>query len=98
MPLLIFSYKGIYTLYLLYGCTYDIGLIIPKKCGSSLRGLRRQKLKICLINFPKFSESKEILKIRRSEVCVWGGGAKGRTIILSISVILYVNVFVYAHN
>ena len=40
-----------------------------------------------LINFPKFSESKEILKIGRSEVCVWGGGgAKGRTIKLSISV------------
>ena len=26
-----------------------------------------------LINFPKFSESKEILKIGRSEVCVQGG-------------------------
>ena len=28
--------------------TYDLGLIIPKKCGSSLRGLRRQKSKIWL--------------------------------------------------
>ena len=39
-----------------------------------------------LINFPEFSESKEILKIGQSEVCVWGGGAKGRTIKLSLSV------------
>ena len=31
---------------------------------------------LCLINFPEFSESKEILKIGRSEVCVWGGGLK----------------------
>ena len=40
-----------------------------------------------LINFPKYSESKEFLKIGRSEVCVWGGGAKGETIKLSQSVI-----------
>ena len=63
--------------------TYDLGLLIPKKCGSSLRGLRRQNSKIWLINFPEFSESKEFLKIGRSEVCVWGGGAKGRTTKLS---------------
>ena len=31
-----------------------------------------------LINFPKFSESKEFLKIGRSEVCVWGGVLKVR--------------------
>ena len=43
-----------------------------------------------LINFPEFSESKEILKIGRSEVCVWGGGAKGRTNKSSISVVCYV--------
>ena len=30
-----------------------------------------------LVNFTKFLESKEILKIGQSEVCVWGGGAKG---------------------
>ena len=30
----------------------------------------------CLINFPEFSESKEFLKIGRSEVCVWGGVLK----------------------
>ena len=29
-----------------------------------------------LINFSKFSESKEILKIGQSEVFVWGGGLK----------------------
>ena len=29
---------------------------------------------LSLVNFPKFSESKEILKIGRSEVAVWGGG------------------------
>ena len=40
-----------------------------------------------LINFPEFSESKEFLKIGRSEVCVWGGVAKGETIKLSQSVI-----------
>ena len=38
----------------------------------------------------KFSESKEILKIGRSEVCVWGGDAKGRTNKSSISVVCYV--------
>ena len=27
------------------------------------------------MNFPKFSESKGILKIGRSEVCVWGGAS-----------------------
>ena len=32
------------------------------------------------MNFPKFSESKGILKIGRSEVCVWGGGAEGQTL------------------
>ena len=37
---------------------------------------------LCLINFPKFSESKEILKIGQSEVFVWGG-AKGWTIKVS---------------
>ena len=42
------------------------------------------------VNFPKFSESKEILKIGRSEVCVWGGDAKGRTNKSSISVVCYV--------
>ena len=42
---------------------------------------------LSLINFPKFSESKEFLKIGRSEVCVWGGGAKGETIKLSRSVL-----------
>ena len=31
---------------------------------------------LCLINFPEFSESKEFLKIGRSEVCVWGGVLK----------------------
>ena len=31
---------------------------------------------LCLINFPEFSESKEILKIGRSEVCVWVGVLK----------------------
>ena len=40
------------------------------------------------MNFPKFSESIRILKIGRSEVCVWGV-AKGRTIKLSISVVIY---------
>ena len=44
---------------------------------------------LSLINFPKYSESKEFLKIGRSEVCVWGGGAKGETIKLSRSVYLY---------
>ena len=44
---------------------------------------------LCLINFPEFSESKEFLEIERSEVCVLGGGAKGRTIKLSISVYIY---------
>ena len=44
---------------------------------------------LSLINFPKFSESKEFLKIGRSEVCVWGGGAKGETIKLSRSVMYY---------
>ena len=43
---------------------------------------------LCLINFPKFSESKEILKIGRSQVCVLGGGAKGWTTKLSSSVYL----------
>ena len=32
------------------------------------------------MNFPKFSESKGILKIGRSEVCVWGGGLECRTL------------------
>ena len=44
---------------------------------------------LCLINFPEFSESKEFLKIGRTEVCVWGG-AKGRTTKLSLSVCTYI--------
>ena len=40
---------------------------------------------LCLINFPEFL-NQEILKIRQSEVCVGGGGAKGRIIKLSLSV------------
>ena len=28
---------------------------------------------LCLLNFPKFSESKEILKNGQSDLCVWGG-------------------------
>ena len=39
-----------------------------------------------LINFPEFLESKEFLKIGRSEVCVWGGGSNGQTIKSSLSV------------
>ena len=46
---------------------------------------------LSLINFPKFSGSKEFLKIGRSEVCVWGEGAKGETIKLSRSVYIYIN-------
>ena len=47
---------------------------------------------LCLINFPEFSESKEILKIGRSEVCGWEGalGAKGRTYKSSLSVNMYI--------
>ena len=44
------------------------------------------------MNFPKFSESKEILKIGRSEVCVLGGGAKGQTKKLSLSVCIMFNI------
>ena len=43
---------------------------------------------LSLINFPEVSESKEILKIGRSEVCVCGGDAKGETIKWSLSVYL----------
>ena len=46
-----------------------------------------------LIDFPEFSESEEILKIGRSEVCVWGVGvAKGQTIKSSYCVILCILV------
>ena len=48
---------------------------------------------LSLINFPEFSESKEFLKIGRSEVCVWGGGAKGETIKLSRSVFIYLSIY-----
>ena len=44
---------------------------------------------LSLINFPKFSGSKEFLKIGRSEVCVWGGVAKGETIKLLRAVYIY---------
>ena len=42
------------------------------------------------MNFPEFSESKGILKIGRSEVCVWGGGAEGQTLISRLPVYIYV--------
>ena len=45
------------------------------------------------MNFPKFSESKGILKIGRSEVCVWGGGAEGRTFNSRLSVYINSGVF-----
>ena len=41
------------------------------------------------MNFPEFSESKGILKIGRSEVCVWGGGAEGQTLISRLPVYIY---------
>ena len=41
------------------------------------------------MNFPEFSESKGILKIGRSEVCVWGGGAEGQTLISRLPVHIY---------
>ena len=41
------------------------------------------------MNFPKFLESKGILKIGRSEVCVWGGGAEGRTLKSRLRVYIY---------
>ena len=75
--------------------TYDLGLFIPiytKKMWQQFKGSKEAKIKnmatLYLINFPEFSESKEILKIGRSEVCVLGGGAKGRTTKLSLSVVL----------
>ena len=41
------------------------------------------------MNFPEFSESKGILKIGRSEVCVWGGGAEGQTLKSRLPVFIY---------
>ena len=41
------------------------------------------------MNFPKFSESKGILKIGQSEVCVQGGGAEGRTFKSRLRVYIY---------
>ena len=59
------------------------------------KGSSKAKIKdmasLCLMNFPKFSESKEILKIGRSEVGVWrGGGAKGQAIKSSLPVFHYI--------
>ena len=42
------------------------------------------------MNFPKFSESKGILKIKRSEVCIQGGGAEGRTLKSRLPVYIYI--------
>ena len=47
---------------------------------------------IGILNFPKLLESKEILKIERSKVCVWGGVAKGRIIKLSLPVFVNIQV------
>ena len=46
--------------------------------------------RLCLINFPGFSESKEILKIGRSEVYVLGAGGGG--VLNSPSLYLYIHI------
>ena len=43
------------------------------------------------MNFPKFSESKGILKIGRSEVCVQGGVAEGQTLKSRLPVYIYIS-------
>ena len=54
-------------------------LFIPKKCGSSLRGLRRQKLKIWLryasLIFLNFQNQNRFCKSDDQEYA-FGGGAK----------------------
>ena len=51
---------------------------------------------LCIINFPKFLESKEILKIGRSEVCVWGDG------VLEVKLLnrryLFIDIHIVAEN
>ena len=42
------------------------------------------------MNFPEFSESKGILKIGQSEVCVWGGGPECHTLISRHPVYIYI--------
>ena len=59
--------------------TCDYGLIIPKKCGSSLRGLPRQKSKIQkkiqIFRIKRDFENKTIRSMRLK-----GGANKGQTI------------------
>ena len=45
---------------------------------------------LSLVDFPKFSESKEILKIGRSEVCVQGGVAECQTLKSRLPVYIYI--------
>ena len=47
------------------------------------------------MNFPEFSESKEFLKIGRSEVCVWGGGS---SVGLLNQDLLYICIPDFTHN
>ena len=67
-------------------------LFIPKKCGSSLRGLRRQKLKIWLrytsLIFLNFQNQKSFWK-SDDQKYAFGGGAKGRTYKSSLSVYMH---------
>ena len=75
--------------------TYDLGLFIPQKCARTFRGLRRQKLKIWLrytsLIFLNFQNQKSFWK-SDDQKYAFGGGAKGRTTKLSISVLSYIFV------
>ena len=65
-----FFFGYLYYKYVEKRYTYDLELIIPKKCGSSLRGLQRQKSKKAFY-YPQHFSSKACLYFPHICIYVW---------------------------